>query len=673
VQKDVREQSLLRRSRYHSNTMPVANIIVSVFCSALGMAVSFLLVVLLHRQTDRQAGTRLGMTLGVAVFLIYSNIGYAALVREFSSPLRTLPDSFSTAFPSYIGSFLPALILWSWRASPVLRWKTRISRPLLAFAFVSGTLICAALFLPWITTLNHLPPVYILSANGFICLVPAIVSILKQPLDKRFRSFLRVNLSLYLCGLSIGLFTPAQISTQSILPLLISLLHLTCVLASFLGSFILAARFRYLDVFVRWSTRITILGFFAIISALSFTAIAGLGRPLARTLGALACTGEVFALLLLGIELTRRCEHWVETHVLQLTDLKTEAVVLHNSIFTATDKTTLLDLLASELTRCLEASEVKVLPIPRGGPPDLERGLPGYFNSETSAHRDARDGDLASDVEVLVPINTNGGTEFVISVSIGPGRRSLHNGEIRFLGDLAQQTAIRLQQLESEAARQTHLLREAILKEQLTAAELSALRAKINPHFLFNSLNTIADLIVRNPVNAERMTLRLSSVFRHVLVQADSQFVSLGKEFDFLKDYLAIEKERFGNDLCISLELDASVTHFMVPTLLLQPIVENAIKHGLTPKGGIRTLRVSANRRGRKVVIEVEDNGVGFENGLSVISTPRTHRVGSGVGLANTRARLKAVYDEEATFAIESMPMRGSCIRISLPVQEVLA
>ena len=187
---------------------------------------------------------------------------------------------------------------------------------------------------------------------------------------------------------------------------------------------------------------------------------------------------------------------------------------------------------------------------------------------------------------------------------------------------------IRLQQLESEAARQTHLLREAVLKEQLTAAELSALRAKINPHFLFNSLNTIADLIVRNPVNAERMTLRLSSVFRHVLVQADSQFVSLGKEFDFLKDYLAIEKERFGKDLCISLALDASVTHFMVPTLLLQPIVENAIKHGLTPKGGIRTLRVSANRKGRKVVIEVEDNGVVLRVGYP--SHPLRAHIGSG-------------------------------------------
>ena len=271
--------------------------------------------------------------------------------------------------------------------------------------------------------------------------MPAIVSILKQPLDKRLRSFLRVNLSLYLCGLSIGLFVPAQTSTRSILPLLISLLHLTCVLVSFLGSFILAARFRYLDVFVRWSTRITILGFFAIISALSFTVVADLSRPLERTLGALACTGEVFGLLLLGIELTRRCEHWVETHVLQLTDLKTEAIVLHNSIFMATDKATLLDLLASELTRCLEASEVKVLPILRGRPLGLEQRLPGSFNSETSAHRDAWNGDLASDVEVLVPIDTNGGIEYVIAVSIGPGRRSLHNGEIRFLGDLAQQTA----------------------------------------------------------------------------------------------------------------------------------------------------------------------------------------------------------------------------------------
>ena len=128
--------------------------------------------------------------------------------------------------------------------------------------------------------------------------------------------------------------------------------------------------------------------------------------------------------------------------------------------------------------------------------------------------------------------------------------------------------------------------REALLLQQVAEAELRALRAQINPHFLFNSLNTIADLIVRDPLRAEAMTLRLASVFRHVLAHSSRSMTTLREEMEFLRTYLYIEEARFGT-ACTSPSMwlpDAAGQP--IPSLILQPLVENAMKHGLGPKPG---------------------------------------------------------------------------------------
>ena len=127
---------------------------------------------------------------------------------------------------------------------------------------------------------------------------------------------------------------------------------------------------------------------------------------------------------------------------------------------------------------------------------------------------------------------------------------------------------------------------EGRLSQQLAQAELRALRAQINPHFLFNSLNTIAALIVSEPEKAEMITMRLSSIFRYVLLHADRPLSSLDEEMGFLRTYLDIEQIRFGERLLVEFDVESSITQTAVPTLILQPLVENAIKHGVARKGG---------------------------------------------------------------------------------------
>jgi CheY-like chemotaxis protein len=137
-----------------------------------------------------------------------------------------------------------------------------------------------------------------------------------------------------------------------------------------------------------------------------------------------------------------------------------------------------------------------------------------------------------------------------------------------------------------------------VLLQQVTEAELRALRAQINPHFLFNSLNTVADLIVRDPVRAETMTLRLASVFRHVLAHSSRPLTTVRDEIEFLRAYLYIEEARFGDRLRVEIAVDEAAAGEAVPSLILQPLVENALKHGLGPKPGPGHLSIAVTAEG---------------------------------------------------------------------------
>jgi two-component system LytT family sensor kinase len=204
--------------------------------------------------------------------------------------------------------------------------------------------------------------------------------------------------------------------------------------------------------------------------------------------------------------------------------------------------------------------------------------------------------------------------------------------------------------------------REKELEELAARSQLVALRAQINPHFLFNALNSIAELIKTDPDRAEQSVLLLADIFRHSLNIADTQFVTLAEEIRFIEAYLAIEKIRFGDRLRVEIEVDPQLVNLSVPSLILQPLVENAIKHGISRKAEGGQVRITATDRGSSAMLSVSDSGKGIpEKQLQTIFD------NSRIGLRNVKERLVKIYGDHYRPQIESSPGVGTKITIYVP------
>ncbi|MGH9392588.1 MAG: sensor histidine kinase, partial [Terriglobales bacterium] len=198
----------------------------------------------------------------------------------------------------------------------------------------------------------------------------------------------------------------------------------------------------------------------------------------------------------------------------------------------------------------------------------------------------------------------------------------------------------------------------------LVQARLDALTSQINPHFLFNTLNSVAALVRFDPDTARVMIVKLSNILRRMLRKHES-FQPLREELAFLDDYLDIEVVRFGPEkLRVEKQIDAAALELLVPSMLLQPVVENSIRHGLAPKlaGGQVVLRARrvGQREQERVELEVEDNGVGI--------AAEQVSAGHGIGLSNVRERLQVLFAGAASLDIRSRAGEGTLVRISLPV-----
>lgn len=200
----------------------------------------------------------------------------------------------------------------------------------------------------------------------------------------------------------------------------------------------------------------------------------------------------------------------------------------------------------------------------------------------------------------------------------------------------------------------------ALLQAELVAAQLEALKMQLHPHYIFNSLQTIAFLIDKDPEAAAEMTVRLGDVLRTTLNRARSQLVPLRMELDLIRDYLWIEEMRLRDRLRVKYEVDPEVLECLVPDLLLQPIVENAIRHGIAPKSDGGRLLIQARRRGRSLRLSVVDDGIGLPDTWDPVGD-------SGIGLANTRARLERLYGAECRFSIAPANPVGVVVQIDLP------
>jgi LytS/YehU family sensor histidine kinase len=193
---------------------------------------------------------------------------------------------------------------------------------------------------------------------------------------------------------------------------------------------------------------------------------------------------------------------------------------------------------------------------------------------------------------------------------------------------------------------------------------LQALKMQLHPHFLFNALHSISALVHSDPDAADKMIARLGDFLRLTLDTAAAQEVPLRQEIEFLNCYLEIERIRFRDRLTTSLDVDPQALECRVPNLVLQPIVENAIRHGVAPRSAPGRVEVHAERRGGALRLQVRDNG----RGLPADGVCATK--GGGVGLSNTRARLQQLYGGAFVFEIENDPAGGVVVTLEIPFRE---
>ncbi len=204
-------------------------------------------------------------------------------------------------------------------------------------------------------------------------------------------------------------------------------------------------------------------------------------------------------------------------------------------------------------------------------------------------------------------------------------------------------------------------LRNAHLETSLAQAQLRSLRLQLQPHFLFNALNTISSTMYRDPRTADEIIEQLAALLRASLKTAQTDEVPLREELGILDQYLGIMRARFGDALAVSLDVDGAPQQALVPSMLLQPLVENAIRHGNATRVGRASIQVRARRDGQRLVLEVEDDGPGVE----ADGQPS----GSGVGLSATSERLRLLYGDAQRFEAANLPRGGFLSKVTIPLR----
>ncbi|HEX8294414.1 MAG TPA: histidine kinase [Pyrinomonadaceae bacterium] len=203
---------------------------------------------------------------------------------------------------------------------------------------------------------------------------------------------------------------------------------------------------------------------------------------------------------------------------------------------------------------------------------------------------------------------------------------------------------------------------EERLKAQLAEARLRVLKMQLHPHFLFNTLHSINSLVTEDPAGASQMIARLGDFLRLTLEHSERQFVTLAEEVEFLRCYLDIERVRFQDRLTVEFDVEHSAAAAEVPHLILQPIVENAIRHAVAPRAGPGRIRVAARRADGWLRVEVKDSGPGL---AAPASRPAA---GAGVGLSNVRARLEQLYAGRHRFELANGDGGGLSVTLELPL-----
>ncbi|HSR49556.1 MAG TPA: histidine kinase [Acidobacteriota bacterium] len=278
-----------------------------------------------------------------------------------------------------------------------------------------------------------------------------------------------------------------------------------------------------------------------------------------------------------------------------------------------------------------------------------------------------RSGEYRSITALRMPIQADGMLYGALHMGKRQSQMPYFHTDQKLIQTLAEILARMLENLRLHEKRKMQEKREQDLKLHASRSELKALRAQINPHFLFNALNAIASLIHQKPELAEETVEQLAEVFRYTLRRSKQEWVQLEDEFDFLSAYLDVEKARFGERLEYSMELDEEARETRVPGMIVQTLVENAVKHGLSAVRGTGRIAVRARKQGGRLLLEVEDNGPGFELEEGLKRSSRG-RLGEGFGLKSIDRRLRGYFGDQARFEVVREQERGvTSVRIEMP------
>jgi two-component system LytT family sensor kinase len=634
-----------------------------------GTVLSILLLLLARRAAHRSPGSTL---LGFCA-LVWNIFGLLMILLVLSGmPARSVAVGLARSAYLSAGAVFPVSFMRLWaRPLPAGSWQSRVNRWLSRIAIWDAVVLVILLFAcsfevgEWVR--KETP--HFVSLNASVLLTVGAFTLVRGRLRAAAD---RIYLTLTLLGLWAGTLSIFSLEQLRVPPRLEAIFVVTAEQSPFLavlGAMFFFARFRSSDVLIKSSLRVVAavgLGlwtYFFIVEKLPGLAARASAFPGAARIGFAA--GLVAALLVLFCVLDQALAHAVDCWVLRQPDYRATLSQLWRSMSAADTEAELFATADRAVSETLDLTAARVLR--RSHAPAIEIHAEANVGQlwELSCDDNCRRLLPGSDVDVVVPVRVHGEITHVIAVAPGDYRRNLLHGELEFLENVAGQVGSRLEALQHERERVERQSREATLRELAAQAELKALRAQINPHFLFNSLNTIADLIVTDPRKAEAMTVLLAKVFRHVLMHSDQQLTRVAEEMDFLRTYLRIEEVRFGPRLRVRMDVAPEVSEDEIPSLILQPVVENAIKHGLAPKVGDGQLSITADRHGEFLRLAVEDDGVGAAAEVAPVKS-------SGVGLKIIADRLRTLYQDRASLQFETASAAGSRVTILIPRSEAV-
>jgi two-component system, LytTR family, sensor kinase len=606
---------------------------------------SVLLVLTL--RAARHSGTPLANIQFALSGVLWSAGGLARVLMVSAGLSHASPAMLWAYAVQYCGAAdFPIAILMVWRPFAALPWQKKAFRVLQYYAVISAVVLNGLLIALPIRGAGWVAPAVLAhytAYNAGIVLLLGAVFALRPASTPRAVYLPSLAIVAALSGASLSMAVTKRSNLAQGLAAHLILLMVLC-------TFLLFARFRLADRFIRYTVRILLAALWAGVLAGITTAPttwemvhrAQFPSAIHAFMLVLSVNALLVSIAFVDEQVGKRAIRWL----FRAPDYRAETRKLAARLRDLDEDGKIAAAVEEAARRPLELSEARVMAV------DAEASLAALLDGETVEHAD----------KVLVPMVTGGRVSHVLVVAPGPVRPGLVSQDLDYLRAIAGLFGNRIDALGREREAIERQSREAVLLQQVTEAELRALRAQINPHFLFNSLNTVADLIVRDPARAETMTLRLASVFRHVLAHSSRPLTTVRDEIEFLRAYLYIEEARFGDRLQVEIAVDSEVTGEAVPSLILQPLVENALKHGLGRKVGPGHLNISVRAEGDVLRLRVEDDGVGLAG----------RRESQGVGLRNVAERLATLYQDRASVAMEAREGGGCRVTVVIPRGQVV-